>query len=282
MVASLTYRTTDNTRWGAGQGSDLDAAPIDLNFWTLFAAVVALEANQRSLAGIDYMVVVGGNQLFVHLQDHRVIGPLILPVASWNPRGSWAPTTGYAAFDVVSNNGALYLVLLGHTSGATFSPFATDGLGHDLYALVLEEPANMLPAGGTIGQRLAKSSGSPYATEWTDDFVRVVTFVAGKPNPSELLIQFAVADFITFPAGLAGSVAYSHTPTNVSAVYNLFKNGAAIGSVTFTGPSPEHVTTTFSADVSFVPGDLFSMVAPLVPDSFQADISFSFLAKLTS
>lgn len=282
MVGSLTYRTDDGTRWGTGQGSDLGATPIDLNFWTLFSAIVGLEANQRDVAGIDYMVVVGGNQLFVHLQDHRVLGPLILPIASWKPRGAWAATTSYAAFDIVSNNGALYLVLLAHTSAGTFSPFATDGLGHDLYGLILEEPANMLPVGGTIGQRLAKSSGSPYATEWVDDFVRIIAYIAGAPDPGEMVVQFLVTDFITLPVGLAGSIAYSQIPTNVSAVYALFKNGAAIGSINFTGPSPEVVSVTFSTAISFVPGDIFTMVAPTVPDSLQGNISFSLVANLTS
>jgi hypothetical protein len=227
------------------------------------------------------MVVVGGNQLFVHLQDHRVLGPLILPTANWNPRGTWAPLTSYSAFDVVSNNGALYLVLLGHTSGASFSPFATDGLGHELYALILEEPANMLPVGGTIGQRLAKASGSPYVTQWISDHIRLVSFVAGLPNASELLFQYLVTDNITLPAGLAGSVAYANTPTHSPVQYTLLKNGASIGTINFFGPSPHTVTVSFATSISFVPGDIITLVAPSVPDVSQADISFSIVALLS-
>jgi hypothetical protein len=50
MVGSLTYRTDDLTRWGTGQGSDLDAPVIDLNFWTLFDAIRTLEGDQHALS----------------------------------------------------------------------------------------------------------------------------------------------------------------------------------------------------------------------------------------
>src|SRR5665647_416839 len=138
MVASLTYRTADGTRWGGGQGSDLAAVTIDLNFWEIFTAIETLEAGASVGAGIDYInQPSGGNLFYVHLTNHAVLGPFVIPTAQWNARGAWAPTTVYAAYDVVYSDGSLYLITVPHTSGSTFSPYATDGLGHNLYNLLL-------------------------------------------------------------------------------------------------------------------------------------------------
>src|ERR1035437_8789427 len=161
MVASLTYRTADGARWGGGQGSDLAAVTIDLNFWLCFSAIQALEDNIAVNAGIDYInQPSGGNLFYVHLTNHAVLGPFVIPTAQWSARGPWAATTVYGAYDLVTQGGSLYLVLIAHTSGATFSAGATDGLGHNLYSLLLASPANSLPGGGTVGQKLAKASGS--------------------------------------------------------------------------------------------------------------------------
>lgn len=278
MVATLTYRTSDNARWGGGLGSDLSAGQIDLNFWALFSAVQALETHQTAAADIDYMVTVG-NQLYVHLTNHRVLGPLTIPTANWQPKGAWAPFTLYGSFNTVTNNGSLYLVLTPHTSGATFSPLATDGLGQNLYSLLVAQPNNALPDGGTIGQRLAKSSGSPYKTIWQSDFIRLALYVEGKPTPGERVMQYMVVDHMTLPAGLAGSVAYANVVTSSAVSWTLTKNGAAIGSINF---SSTGVGVTFAAAVNFTPGDVIALIAPTTPDANQADISITLLATLTA
>lgn len=280
MVASLTFRTADNTRWGGGQGSDLAAVAIDLNFWTLFSAVQALEDHSTVNAGIDYInQPAGGNTFFIHLTNHAVLGPFIIPTAQWSPRGEWQPDTTYAAYDLVGENGALYLITIPHTSGTTFSPFATDGQGHDLYVLVLEQPADQLPVGGTPGQRLVKSTSSPYTTEWLDDLIRLHVFVEGQPLPSEILIQYTVVDNMTLPIGLAGSVFYQDTEAANDTVYAVIKNGASIGSVTFAADGT--INVAFAAVITCVPGDVIQLQAPSSPDSEQANISFTLVATLT-
>lgn len=282
MPSSLVYRTDDNTRWGGGQGSNLAAVTIDLNFWTLFSAVEALEDHQETQAGIDFINQPNGaNTFYIHLTDHRVLGPFTLPAAQWSPKGEWQPTTPYAPFDVVSNNGQLYLVTVAHTSGATFSVLSTDGLGHALYVLILSAPANSLPAGGTTHQRLVKLNGSDYQTAWATDFVRMFVFVEGQPNASETLMQYTVTDAMSLPAGLVGSVVFANVGTQTTVAYSLAKNGAAIGSIIFSGPSPEEIDVSFTATVSFVPGDVITLVAPGTPDAVQSDISFTLLARLT-
>lgn len=281
MVASLTYRTNDATRWGGGLGSDLTAVQVDLNFWTLFSAVSTLENNQHTSAGIDYINQPnGGNLFYVHLTNHAVLGPFVIPTAQWNPRGTWLPATAYAAYDVVAYNGAAYLITIPHTSGATFSALSTDGNGHLLYTLLLQQPANQIPVGGTPGQRLAKSGTADFAMAWTTDRVRLALFVGGRPTLAELVLQYCVSDNITFPAGLAGSVIFSNTPASAPAVFQINKNGSAIGSITFAA-SP-HVTVAFGAAISCVPGDIITITAPSPQDASLADISISLVANLTA
>lgn len=283
MVASLTYRTSDITRWGGGTGTKLTSVQVDLNFWTLFEAIDALQADQSLTVSIDFISQpLNGNQLFVHLTNHQVLGPFTLPTAQWNPRGNWAPFTNYAPFDVVSNGGNLYLISTAHTSAATFNPNATNGVSQNLYILILSSPENALPSDGTTGMRLVKSSGSPFVTRWESDLIRLICFVGGKPNPNELLLQFAVLDHMTLPAGLIQSVFFANTPTAANVTYNLSKTGAAIGSITFTGPSPEGISISFPANVLCVPGDIISLTGPATPDIQQADISFSIAALLTA
>jgi len=282
MVATLTYRTADSTRWGGGQGSDLAAVTVDMNFWNVYTAIAALETvTATTTVSIDYIVQAGGNQLFIHLTNHAVLGPFILPTSQWRARGNWVPAMPYAAYDVVSENGNLYLVTAAVTSASTFDPFTTVG-GNLLYVLILSSPENSLPTGGTLGMRLVKQSTSPYTAAWEYDSIRLALFVEGQPLSSETVMQYTVVDNMTFPLGLYGSAFFQGTPTESNVQYSLFQNGNAIGAVNFNGPSPENITVTFSIAVNCIPGDVISLVAPYVPDTAQANISFTFVAELTA
>lgn len=275
---TLVYRTDDITKWGTGQGSDLSATTIDLNFWYLFSAVTALEDLTVVNVGIDYLSMVG-NQLFVHLTDHSVQGPFTVPATVWNPRGNYASATVYSPLDVITVGGSLYVVNVQHTSATTFNPLATDGLGHDLYSLLLTEPSIALPDDGTPGQRLVKSTDSPFVTEWASDLIRLAVFVGGQPDAGELVMQYGVTDNISFPAGLAGSVAFPGTPAAATATFDIFKNGDSIGSITF-APSPL-VSVAFPTQINCVPGDIITLTAPASVDASLSDVSFSLVATLS-
>ncbi len=280
MVATLTYRTADGTRWGGGLGSDLSAVQVDLNFWTLFSALQALEDHaDAGGAGIDYInQPSGGNLFFIHLTNHAVLGPFTIPTAQWDPKGPWTAATAYNAYDLVTNGGSLYLITIPHTSGATFSAFATDGNGHNLYNLVLQQPAAALPAGGVPAQKLVKNSDTDYDTAWADDRLRLALFVEGQPLPGETLLLYGVVDNMTLPAGLAGSKFYNLTTATADTVYTINKNGSPIGTLVFNGSA---IDVTFPTDITFVYGDLITFVAPAVPDTTHANISFTFVALLT-
>jgi len=175
------YRTDDLTRWGFGLNRNLTSVEVDLNFWDSETRLDALEDHQELLVSIDYITQVG-NQLTFHMTDHTLQGPFTLPVAIWNRRtdnhGMWAPLTVYAIYDVFDEDGSLYIVLVGHTSAATFDPNATDGMGHRLYGLLLTAPSDVLPPHGDANEVLAKRTGADFDVYWKDNVLADLEDVA--------------------------------------------------------------------------------------------------------
>lgn len=165
----LLYRNNDFTRWGLGIGRRLTSLEVDLNFWFLLSLITSIQEHQLEGVGIAD-ISVSGTQMTITLTDGTTRGPFLLPQATWNRRtdnsGNWAPLTIYAANDIFAYNGSLYITLLFHTSGATFDPNATDGMGHELYGLLLTAPGDVLPLAGIAGQVLAKRTSADLDVMW--------------------------------------------------------------------------------------------------------------------
>jgi hypothetical protein len=157
----VVYRT--GGPWGPGLSEDLTPEQVDGNFWQLVQDIAA-KAVQG--VGISNFHVVG-NEMTVVLTDHTLLGPYPLPVAQIVFRGEWAPNTQYFGNDIITHAGTTYIVLLNHTSEATFDPHANNGLGQDYYGELLQNPASTLPAGGPAGWFLRKATSADYSTEWT-------------------------------------------------------------------------------------------------------------------
>lgn len=275
----LTFRTTDGTKWGGGQGSDLSATQIDDNFWELYSLIVALQDHSSMNAAIAYFVASGGN-FYVHLTDHTVLGPYALPVASWNFRGPWLPLTAYSAMDVITDAGSVYLVLFTHTSNSTFSPSATDGSGHDYYGLLLANPSNIIPTGGTAGQRLVKNSLTDFDSAWKSDTRNVSIYIQQPPVANELLCRYVSPDTITFPAGLTGSKCSSKTLPTANTIYTLQMNGAAVGYIQFNAGA-NTFSFSFTGAVGMVAGDYLDVIAPPTPDISHSNFSMVLVANIT-
>jgi len=161
----IVYRTDDLTRWGSGKGANLTASEVDLNFWQLLQIVAGISPEPP--VSIEAFIVSGAS-FYVNLTDGSTLGPYALPVTSWTFRGAWSATTAYVQSDVVTESGACYLVLYTHTSAATFDPNANNGLGQNYYGLLTPGPQGV-PAGGAIGQVLAKLSSTDYDTTWINN-----------------------------------------------------------------------------------------------------------------
>src|SRR5215472_4672991 len=174
-IQPVIYVTTNLApgEWGPGVGRLLTPAEIDGNFWWLVTQVTQLQNDQQALVSISYFTIIG-NQLTIHMTDHTTRGPITVPTAVWefrddvgSPPGTWAPLTNYAAFDVFTFNGVVYLVETAHVSGTTFDPHATDGQGHELYDAMLSLPELTLPTGGSKGAVLTKASGVDFDMLWS-------------------------------------------------------------------------------------------------------------------
>lgn len=161
---TITYRTTDLGQWGTGLGSNLTAAQIDENFWTLYNLIQSSSAT----TGVGVASAsVNDSQLSFTLTDGTILGPFTLPTISLNPRGLFALSTTYAVNDVFTAAGCVYIVIYPHTSSDTlFDQYANDGAGHNYYQLLFAIPGNTIPAYGSTNDVLLKLSDSNWDIAW--------------------------------------------------------------------------------------------------------------------
>lgn len=161
----ILYRTSGP--WGAGVGASLTADQVDGNFYDVSQRVQYLELHPQEPVLITSFTATG-NQLYIHMSDGTVNGPITLPVVRWFFRGPWKTSTGYLVDDVVIGpDSVVYLVVFSHTSStSTFDPRANDGHGNNYYSVLLQQPAAVLPTGGGAGYVLTKSTTANYDVMW--------------------------------------------------------------------------------------------------------------------
>lgn len=276
MVDQVTFRTTDNTRWGPGQDSDLSASEIDINFWVLLTAIQALQAQSNDHAGIDHFVIAGQN-LFVHLTNHFVLGPYTLPMAQWNFTYAWGPRKVYQAFDVFTEGKAVYLVLVAHISNSLFTAGASDGLGHNYYGLLLAAPTPELPQTGTKGAFL-QWQNSPADVRWFQPSRNIAIFLEGAPDASSFVAEYEFTEITNFPAGLTLSQFSVGTRPTGSQEYDLYQDGGPVGSITFHPSGP--ATIVFNHAIQFTAGEILTVLSPSVVDPHMTRVRFNFVGYL--
>ena len=163
------YRANDpvSGRWsGTTSGVKLSSFQGDENIYTLDARITATQAMITASRGVISITSSLGELTF-NMSDSTSEGPFPMPVAVFLDRGTWAALTAYAVNDTFSINGTLYRVLFAHTSAATFSAGANDGLGHDYYSPMMSSAGSSLPTGGATAQVLQKSSSADYVVSWS-------------------------------------------------------------------------------------------------------------------
>lgn len=278
MVDSITFREDDNARWGGGQGSDLTASQIDINFWVLLTAVQALQAQSNINSPIDHLVITG-TSLYVHLANHFVLGPYTLPVAQWNFRGPWAPVTAYAAFDVVTADHAVYLVLKTHSSKTgEFDPDAADTDANPYYGLLLEAPPSELPIDDGVKGQVLQWQNSPDDVRWFTMTRNIAGYFEGVLDAAETCMEYVFTERTVFAAGLTNSQFSVGTRPTGDQQFTLFRSGGSIGSVTIhhTGAA----TIVFTADVTFTAGEVFSVIGPTIPDAHMTRTRLNFVGQI--
>jgi hypothetical protein len=101
----------------------------------------------------------------------------------------------------------------------------------------------------------------------------LTAFYPGAPTASALVTRIPFARAVSFPAGLAGSVAKAKTAATAQADFDIQKNGVSVGTIRFAAAA---TSATFIAASAFAlaAGDLLSIVAPAAADATLADIGF--------
>ena len=252
----IDYRTTDNTKWGAGTGGgtagNLTAGQVDGNFWELYTRLKSIEDNPPEAVSIMGFTVIG-SQLQVNMTDGTTQGPFTLPVATFRMMGNWVNDMPLLPLDVITvPHDGVYFVNIEHTTPpapATFDANADDGSGNLLYSKVFGDDAAIYDLGwffpGSPG--LGIEDGAPIAGH---EFVRAVVC----------------------PIDLVDSKASVRVPHAVDTSYPLQVNGTDVGSVDFASGDTAG-TFTFADEVSCAAGDVIHLLRPDAIDSAAKDLS---------
>lgn len=276
-MTDIIYRTSG--AWGAGLGTDLTAAQVDMNFWILWSLIVSLQ-NAEPIT-ISYFTVTG-NQMWITMTDHYVFGPFTIPTAVWNFTGRWQPDNQYNINDVFTVDGAVYLVIYPQAnSGSSFYALANDGLGHNYYGLLLAAPPSELPANGLPGQMLQWTTvDSPGGVAWAYIKRNIAVYLEEAPNPLEVVAAYAFTESTQFAVNFAGSSACSATNPTVEQDYQIYQNDANIGYIAFypdgavafiSPPSPTPAPVIFHAN------DVLTIIAPSIPDPHLTEFGFTLM-----
>lgn len=99
----------------------------------------------------------------------------------------------------------------------------------------------------------------------------LTAFYPGVPTASAIVTRVPVARAVTFPAALAGSIGRASAAATAATVFDIQKNGASVGSMTFAAAAAS-ATFTAAAAISLVAGDVLSIHAPATADTTLANI----------
>lgn len=164
---------------------------------------------------------------------------------------------------IVPPNGKLYAVLHDASGGFNFTMKTASGSG---VTLIPGERAVVYCDGTNVVEVLrAAPTGTAAAP-----FDVGVTY-NGLPGASAVLLRLPLARAVTFPTGLAGSRGVAGTAPITTATFDIRRNGAPFGTMTFAAGSTAATFAATSA-TAFAAGDILSMTAPATPDGALSDI----------
>lgn len=255
------FRTTDGTRWGSGKGSPLTSVEVDLNFWEVINRVKNIEDHPPSAVSISNISVLG-SQMLITMSDASTFGPFTLPIARFNFRGEYTPTTPYFELDLITVTGSgLYMLTQDYTPPAMhpFNPNEIDGSGNNIYVQVFGSPEAIYDFGfywpGLVGQGLTPTT--------------------------DVMFSHILGHDVTVLTGLGDSkLSLVNAPADADMVLTIKKNraGSALGTITFaTGDNT--ATVSFATDVDFAAGDSFDIYAPAAVDSAAKGLAITIVAE---
>lgn len=101
----------------------------------------------------------------------------------------------------------------------------------------------------------------------------LTAFYPGTIPASALVTRVPFARAVSFPAGLAGSVAIAKTAATAQTDFDVRKSSVSVGTIRFAAGATSGTFIAASA-FSTVAGDWLSIVAPATPDATLADVGF--------
>lgn len=125
--------------------------------------------------------------------------------------------------------------------------------------------------GTDLVQRTAPFAGDPHFD--------VTTFVNAKPVDGDLVFKMVFARAFDLPSGLTGAKAHAGAAAAAVADFDVLKNGASVGTISF-AISATTATFTMASATSFAVGDRIEITAPSPQDSTLADIAITLKGTL--
>lgn len=118
-------------------------------------------------------------------------------------------------------------------------------------------------------------NGSTWTAPTLSAPMDVGTSIIGLPGSGEKVLRYVFARAVTFSDDFAGSYAKAGVAATASATFDIQKNGATVGSLTFAVSGTTGTFTTSGGSVSFAAGDVLTIVAPSTADATLADIAIT-------
>lgn len=270
-VDGLAFKNTDNTKWGAGNGSgtggNLASLQADMNTWLLRQRIKALEDNPPVAVGIESVTVIG-SQFQLEMTDGSTLGPYTLPIATFSMEGDWLNNFHYDVLDLFTVAGfGLYMTLIAHTtpvSPAEFDPAAVD-----------EDTGSP-----TFGQPLYKLIFGDEAYVYDFGF-----FYPGKPGigieENEPIAGHLFIRNVNLPIGIPGSKFRVDVAHGVDTSYPIEVDGVNKGSIDFEAGETAG-TLTWAAAVDVLVDQKFSIIRPTEVDTDARNLYATFMGVRTS
>lgn len=203
---TITYRTTDHTKWGLGKEAPVTKVEIDNSFWTLSSRITNIENNPVQPAQISNITLTG-TQLSVHMSNGVIFGPYTIPVGVMVFRGEWTAVTEYSELNIVNVPGSgLYMVLQDHTSEVSFNPAAVhpvSGLPLYHWMMYTSPPAEQLISYSGNRTLLITDANQYLRCTGAVDSALIVPPAASVPFPPNTVVHHrtAGAGRVTLTAG---------------------------------------------------------------------------------
>jgi hypothetical protein len=219
------------------------------------------------------------------LSDAQALRCMVLKLTGTHPGGAyevhcptnkkiyvvWNSTAGDVTFKTVAGTGIVVgagAVLILYCDGTNVIQLA--GL-----VATIGDIGDVVISAAASGQML-RFNGSDWVNE--DTPYDLSFFLPGAYSSGALMAQVVLDRAVTFPDGLTGAQGYAGVNATATTVLDLQKNGANVGTITFTsaGSTPAFA---MSGALSFAAGDRLSIVNEDPADATLADVSLTLKGK---